>query len=183
MTPSDLSIRVVSPADAPELLAIYAPYVTDTTISFEYVPPSLEEFEGRIKDILKRYPYLAAVRDGEILGYAYAAPFHHRAAYDWSVETSIYVRRDRRQGGLGRALYLALEEALRRQGVQNLNACITWPNPDSVAFHQKMGYREVAHFSRCGFKLGQWLDVIWMEKMLGDHPTPPQPFVPFPQLK
>ncbi len=183
MSGTDFTIRTAAPSDAPELLAIYAPYVTGTTVSFEYEVPSLEEFTGRVRATLEKYPYLAAVRDGVILGYAYASPFHGRAAYGWSAEASIYIRQDLRRGGVGRALYLALEDLLRRQGVLNLNACITWPNPDSVAFHERLGYRPVGRFSQCGFKLDQWLDVLWMEKMLGDHPIPPKPFIPFKDLE
>ncbi len=175
-------IRMATPADAPALLEIYSPYVTDTTVSFEYVPPSCEEFAGRIRTTLEKYPYLVAELEGRPVGYAYASPFHHRAAYGWSAETSIYVRRDLRRGGAGRSLYLALEEILTRQGVLNLNACIAWPNPDSVAFHEKLGYRHAGHFHQCGYKLGQWLDVIWMEKDLGPHTLPPRPFIPVGSL-
>lgn len=168
--------------DAPALLEIYAPYVRDTAVSFEYQVPSREEFAGRMAAILEKYPYLVAEVAGEILGYAYAAPFKGRAAYDWAVETTIYIRRDAHGRGLGRALYQALEDVLRRQHITNLNACITFPNPDSIAFHQRMGYRTVAHFTDCGFKQGQWYDMVWMEKIIADHPVPPQPVIPCPAL-
>lgn len=178
-----LLIRPARPEDAEGLLNIYAPYVLETAVTFEYAVPSVQEFAGRIQNTLKRYPYLAAMQDGQLAGYAYASAFHVRAAYAWAAETSIYIRRDARGSGLGRALYQALEEILVRQGVLNLNACIAYPNPDSIAFHERMGYRTIGHFHQCGFKLGRWHDMIWMEKMLGDHPVPPKAFIPFEQLR
>ena len=179
---NELMIRMAVPEDGPVLAAIYTPYVTDTAITFDYEPVSGETFSRRIQNTLERYPYLVAEKGGEILGYAYAAAFKGRAAYDWAVETSIYVRMDRRGRGVGKALYEALETALKAQNVLNVNACITYPNPASVAFHEKLGYTTVAHFHRCGFKLGEWRDVIWMEKMLGEHRNPPPAFIPFSKL-
>ena len=177
-----LRLRPAVEADGAAVAAIYAPYVTDTVITFDYEPVSGEEFSRRIRTTLERYPYLVAEENGEIIGYAYASAFKGRAAYDWSIETSIYIRMDRRGQGAGRALYEALETALRSQNVLNVNACITYPNPASVAFHEKLGYTTVAHFHRCGFKLGEWRDVIWMEKMLGEHQNPPLDFIPFSKL-
>lgn len=175
-------IRLAQPEDAEALLNIYAPYVLNTAITFEYTVPSVQEFSGRIQNTLARYPYLVALGAEEILGYAYASSFHTRAAYAWAAETSIYIRQDARGGGLGKALYQHLETILARQGVLNLNACIAYPNPDSVAFHERMGFNTVGHFHQCGFKLGRWYDMIWMEKTLGDHAIPPRPFVPFSEL-
>lgn len=177
-----LLLRPAVPEDGSAFAAIYEPYVTDTAITFDYEPVSAEEFARRITETLQRYPYLAAEINGQVVGYAYASAFKGRAAYDWSVETSIYVRQDCRGKGIGKALYQALEEALMRQNVLNVNACITYPNPDSVAFHEKFGYQTVAHFHQCGFKLGQWRDVIWMEKTLGEHDVPPKPFIPWSDL-
>jgi len=177
-----LSIEVASPALAKELLAIYAPYVISTTVTFEYDVPSVEAFSQRIAQTLERYPYLVALWHGVPVGYAYAGPFKSRAAYDWSVEVSVYVKEDMHGKGVGKALYQALEALLIRQGIQNANACITSPNPQSEAFHYAMGYRTVAHFSQCGFKLGHWHDMIWMEKHLGSHNGPPMPVIPFSKL-
>lgn len=180
--PSRISLRTVVPEDAPALLSIYAPYVEHTVITFEYETPDVAEFESRIRNTLARYPYLAAVRGEEILGYAYASPFKGRAAYDWSVETSVYVREDCTGEGIGSLLYRALEECLRRQHVCNLCACIAHPHPVSEAFHRRFGYDTVAHFHRSGYKNGRWLDMIWMEKTLCPHDTPPLPFLPFPLI-
>ena len=177
-----IALRIAKPEDGPVLAEIYKPYVTDTSITFDYEPVSGEEFSKRIENTLKRYPYLVAEQNGEVIGYAYASAFKGRAAYDWSVETSIYVRMDRHGQGVGKALYTALEQALAAQRVLNVNACITYPNPGSVAFHEKFGYTMAAHFHQCGYKLGKWYDVIWMEKMLGEHDDPPAAFIPFEKL-
>ncbi len=177
-----ICIRMATEADAPALLAIYAPYVTDTGITFEYEVPSVEEFSGRIKRILSRYPYLVAEEGGRLLGYAYAASFKERAAYDWSVETTIYMDQRLRGRGIGQKLYLALEGLLRRQHILNANACIAYPNPGSIQFHERMGYQTVAHFTRCGYKLGVWYDMVWMEKLLSVHPAEPEPVLAIDRL-
>jgi len=189
MTDRAISIRTVTPEDAKELLAMYAPYVEKTAITFEYEVPTEEEFRARIAHTLLRYPYLCAVCDGEILGYAYTGPFVGRAAYDWSAEMSIYLREDARGLGLGRRLYEAIEEVSHRQHIINLNACIGYPDPEdeyltlnSVRFHSHMGYEMAGRFHKCGYKFGRWYDMVWMEKMLSEHPERPEPFVPYPEL-
>lgn len=178
-----MNIRTVTPRDSVQLLDIYAPYVEHTYITFEYEVPSPAEFESRLRHTLEKYPYLAAEEDGTILGYAYASAFKGRAAYDWSAETSVYVRENCAGRGIGKALYSALEEFLRRQHICNLCACIAYPHPASIAFHEYFGYRTVAHFHSSGFKNGKWHDMIWMEKELCPHTVPPMPFIPFPQLE
>lgn len=178
-----MNIRTATPRDSGQLLEIYAPYVEHTCITFECEVPSVEEFESRLRHTLEKYPYLAAEENGVILGYAYASAFKSRAAYDWSVETSIYVREYHTGKGIGAALYSALEEFLRRQHVCNLCACIAYPHPASIAFHEHFGYRTVAHFHASGFKHGKWHDMIWMEKELCPHTVPPMPFIPFPLLE
>ena len=182
MNRKNLRIRMAVPEDAGTLLKIYEPYVKNTCITFEYQVPSVEEFTQRIRETLKKYPYLIAEQNGEILGYAYASAFKERAAYDWAVETSIYVSEGARRTGAGSLLYEALEDYLKRQNVINVNACIAYPNPGSIAFHEKYGYRTVGHFTKCGYKLGQWWDMVWMEKMLGPHPEQPEPFIPVGRL-
>ena len=170
-------IRMAEIEDAAAILEIYAGYVKNTPITFEYEVPSVEEFRQRIANIMQRYPYLVATNEEEIIGYAYASAFKNRAAYDWAVETSVYVKKETHGYGVGKKLYEALEEILKKQNIINLNACISFPNPDSVAFHEKMGYRTVAHFTKCGYKMGVWYDMIWMEKMLGDHVKEPKPVI------
>lgn len=184
-----ITIRTANLDDAAALLAIYAPYVEQTAITFEYEVPSLEEFRGRIAHTLRRYPYLVAEENSEILGYAYTGPFGERAAYSWAVETSIYLRQDVRGKGLGKRLYQVLEDVSRAQHVQSLYACIAYPDADdahlssnSVAFHTHLGYATVGRFPHCGYKFGAWYNMAWMEKTLGDHAVPPAAFVPFPEL-
>lgn len=177
-----MKIRLATLNDAPALLKIYAPYVEQTAITFEYSVPTLEEFRTRVADILPKYPYLVAEENNEILGYAYASAFKTRAAYAWSVETSIYVKMGIHKQGIGTALYEALEKQLARQNVCNLCACIAYPNPPSIAFHERFGYKTVAHFTRSGYKQNAWYDMIWMEKELCPHTIPPTPFIPFSQL-
>lgn len=182
MTNTAITIRTAAPSDTPALLSIYAPYVEHTAITFEYTVPTIEEFAAHVRCTLTRYPYLAAVQNDTVIGYAYASAFKERAAYDWAVETSIYVSRDARGAGVGTMLYEALEYNLKRQNVINVNACISYPNPGSITFHEKLGYKTVGHFTNCGYKLDQWWDMVWMEKMLGEHPASPRPFVPFPEV-
>ncbi len=189
MDNEQILVRAASPADAAELLAVYAPYVERTAITFEYDVPSEQEFAGRIRRTLERYPYLVAERGGRILGYAYAGPFKERAAYGWAVETTVYVRQDCRRSGVGRLLYDALERTLAAQHILNLNACIAWPEQedayltrDSISFHERLGYRLVGRFHKCGYKFGRWYDMAWMEKLIGEHKAEMPPVIPFPEL-
>lgn len=169
-----INIRPVTEADAAALVAVYAPYVIHTAVTFEYDTPTEEEFRRRIAAISSRFPYLVAENDEQkILGYAYANTFKDRPAYQWAVETTVYVDATYRRNGVGKRLYDALEEELRRRGIRNMNACIAFaahPDPfltnDSVRFHERMGFEKVAHFHTCGKKFGRWYDMIWMEKRL-----------------
>ena len=188
---SDFTIRVARPQDARQLAAVYAPYVKQTAISFEITPPTATAMLRRMDDILHRYPYLVAEQDGRVLGFAYAHPFIGRAAYDWSVETTIYLAMDERHKGLGGALYRKLEDILRAQGVLNLNACIACPKGqddehltyNSVDFHKHLGFAWVGLFHDSGYKFGRWYDMCWMEKILGQHTTPATPLTPFPEVR
>jgi L-amino acid N-acyltransferase YncA len=184
------TIRVAAPGDAKALLEIYAPYVTDTAITFEYNVPSVSEFERRICHTLEKYPYLAAEQNGELVGYAYAGVFNKRAAASWAVETSLYVRRDCKKQGIGKKLYLALEQALSLQHVINLNACIACPEAEdpyltknSIQFHEHFGYRFVGEFHRCGYKFSRWYNLVWMEKHLQSHPEHPLPLKSFDEVR
>lgn len=172
-----ITIRAATAEDAPRILAIYDGYVRRTAITFEYDTPTQEAFRGRICRTLTRYPYLVAQRGDEILGYAYAGAFYGRAAYDWCAEVTIYLAQGAQRQGLGRRLYAALEEALAGMGVLNLYACIAVPHGAedeyltraSERFHTQMGYALCGTFSRCGYKFGRWYDMIWMEKIIGEH--------------
>ncbi len=172
-----LTIRAAAPEDGAALLKIYRPYVERTAITFEYEVPAEEEFALRIEKTLRRYPYLVAEDHRKILGYAYAGIFHDRPAYDWAVETSIYVDWSRKRMGIGRKLHDMLEMALREQGILNMNACVACPmgeedeflTRNSVEFHRHLGYRLVGEFQKCGYKFGRWYNMAWMEKHIGDH--------------
>lgn len=178
-----MNIRIASPDDAKALLEIYAPYVRETVITFEYDVPTLEDFQERISHSLEKYPYLCAEIDGEIVGYAYASAFKGRAAYDWSIETSIYTKMGLQHKGIGKALYAELERILSMQNVCNMCACIAYPNPESEAFHEYFGYKRVALFNKSGYKFDKWVDMIWMEKELNPHTIPPKPFIPFGKIR
>ena len=179
----EIIIRPVSVADAAELAAIYAPYVQKTAVTYEYEVPSAEEFRGRIENTTKNYPYLVAVKDGEILGYAYASAFHPRAAFRWAAEATVYLKQEAHGRGVGRMLYENLEGILKKQNVQTVIALIADPNPESVAFHEKMGYRVAGRLTNCAYKLGQWRGMYYMEKMIGNHEGEPEPFIPYPEMK
>ncbi|CQR26071.1 sortase [Streptococcus varani] len=165
-------IRQANVEDADQFLAIYAPYVEETAITFETEVPSLEEFKKRIQSIQEKFPYLVAEKDGKILGYAYAHAYYERAAYNWTVELSIYVDGKLRQSGIGSMLYDALEKELAKRNFINFMACISLPNEASVHFHQKRGYEKVGHFKKVGYKFGQWRDILWMEKRIKEVDVP-----------
>lgn len=178
-----ITIRPAAVSDAQNILNIYAPYILETAITYEYEVPSLEEFQGRIAHTLAKYPYLVAVDScGRIVGYAYASPFITRSACDWSVETSIYVDRDCRGRHIGAMLYEELERILKAQHVINACAYICASYEESIAFHKKHGYKIVATFHKSGFKLGRWHDLVCMEKALGEHEVPPKGFVPYQEV-
>lgn len=186
----EINIRTASVSDAPKLLEIYAYYVEHTAITFEFESPTLEDFQSRIATTLQNYPYLVAEVDGEIAGYVYAGRFRTRAAYDWCVETSIYLDTKYQRMGLGRMLYERLEEILKMQNITNLYAGVADPveedeslTRDSERFHEAMGYTTVARFQKCGSKFGRWYNLIIMEKIIGEHCCPPKEFILFRDLK
>ncbi|BCP61657.1 GNAT family N-acetyltransferase [Streptococcus suis] len=161
-----IEIRNAQVEDAANLVAIYAPYVEKTAITFETEVPTVEAFASRIEKTLEKFPYLVAVEEGKIVGYAYASTYYARAAYDWTVEMSVYVQKEARGKGIGNLLYTALEEELTARGFKNFLACIALPNPASIALHEKRGYQQVAHFKKVGFKFGTWHDIVWLQKSL-----------------
>ena len=161
-----IEIRNAQFEDAANLVAIYAPYVEKTAITFETQVPTVEYFENRIKKTMKKFPYLVAIEEGQIVGYAYASTYYARVAYDWTVELSVYVQKEARGKGVGTLLYTALEEELTARGFKNFLACIALPNPASIALHEKRGYEQVAHFKKVGYKFGTWHDIVWLQKSL-----------------
>ena len=190
-TDTKVQIRIATPFDAKEILDIYVPYIEQTAITFEYEVPSLEAFTRRVEQTLVKYPYLVAEQDGRLVGYAYAGPLHDRAAYDWAVETSIYVKMGMKKQGIGRKLYHALEKELRRQNIVSVNACIAYPDgeddayltKDSVHFHEHLGYQMVGEFHRCAYKFKRWYNMVWMEKSLCERPEKPEPMIWYSRLR
>ena len=186
-----MEIRTATPQDAAEIRRIYAPYVTDTAVTFEYDVPDADTFAERIHHTLERYPYIVAVQEGKIIGYAYAGAFRPRAAYQHAVEVSIYVDRAEGRKGTGRELYRELERRLLRQNVFVLYACITMTDrirdpyltDGSIRFHEKQGYALAGSFRHCGYKFGRWYSMIWMEKNISSRPEAPGEFIPFPELE
>ena len=173
-------IRIAREEDVPRILAIYAPYIIDTTYTFEYTVPSEAEFLDRFRSITAQFPWLVWEEDGIILGYVYGSAPYARAAYGWCAELSIYLIPAAQGKGIGRKLYLAAEEILRRQGYQVCYALITAENEGSVRFHQRLGYTVTAQFPRCGYKFDRWLGVTWMEKRLNFDEyvsNPPAPWL------
>lgn len=175
------TVRSATEHDAAAVAAVYAPYVA-TPISFEAEPPSAEAMAARIRATLARLPWLVAVDGADaVLGYAYAAPFRSREAYQWSVEVSVYVAPDARTRGVGRALYEALLGELRALGYLAAFAGISLPNDASVAFHERFGFEPIGVYPKVGYKLGRFWDVGWWTLRLAEHegpgdPEPPRPY-------
>lgn len=171
-------IRMATVADAEAIQRIYAPFVTDTSVSFEMVPPSIEEMAQRISTTLQRTPWLVYEQDGRVMGYAYASKHRDRAAYQWSVEVSAYVLPEARRTGVARQLYERLFEILAMQGFYSAFAGITLPNEASVAFHRALGFRDIGVFHSIGYKFGQWHDTGWLERPLRSYDSPSDAPVP-----
>ena len=178
--PAVLRVRDARGDDAAAIAAIYAPVVRDTPISFELEPPDAAAMRQRVLDTLERRPWLVCEREGEVVGYAYAASHRERAAYQWCVETSVYIAESARRQGVGRALYAALLPLLARQGYVHAYAGITLPNPASVGLHEALGFRPIGVYKAIGFKLGAWHDVGWWDLTLPARALPAQPAAPVP---
>ncbi len=164
--PDPLLIRGASSDDASAIRTIYAPIVTQTTISFEETVPSIEVMADRIETYRQDYPYLVAERDGQTLGFAYGGPHRSRSAYRWSVDVSVYVGDTGRRQGIGRALYQRLLQDLTGRGYHAAFAGIALPNTASIALHEALGFEPVGIYRDVGFKHGQWLDVSWWQRLL-----------------
>lgn len=176
-------LRLAREADAESLLAIYAPLVRETPISFELEPPEVEEYRGRITTVLERTPWLVCQEEAAILGYAYASKFRPRPAYQWTVETTVYVHSKHHKRGVGRALYETLFDCLRLQGYRTALAVIALPNLASVALHEKVGFRPVGVFHDVGYKLERWHDVGFWELSLRDLAASPPAPRPLPAVR
>jgi L-amino acid N-acyltransferase YncA len=166
-------IRLATETDAAAVAAIYGPVVASTVISFEAVPPDADEMRRRIRETLVAYPWLVFEVDGRVVGYAYAGRHRARAAYEWSVDASVYIDPEHHRRGIGRALYTSLFRILTAQGYVNAYAGVTLPNPASVGLHESMGFQPVGVYGKVGFKFGTWHDVGWWQLALQPHPAAP----------
>lgn len=168
-------IRLATVEDGEQVAAIYAPFVADTAVSFETVPPTGDEMGRRIREMTVAHPWLVCERERTVLGYAYASSHRARAAYHWSVDVSVYVHGAARRSGVGTAVYTCLFRILVLQGFYNAYAGITLPNPASVALHELMGFKRIGVYEAVGYKLGAWHDVSWWWKPLRALSESPQP--------
>ena len=177
-----VSIRLAGPDDAAAIAALYAPYVEETSVSFEYEAPSAAEYRGRIEEITRFFPFYLLEEDGVPAGYAYAHFFHERKAYQWVAETTIYVGRDFHRRGYATLLYGRLLRALRAQGFCEAVAIIACPNAPSEGLHESLGFRLIVVFPKAGYKQGQWHDVKWYGLPLNPHAERPRDPIPFSAL-
>ena len=168
------TIRLATKKDADQVQAIYSPVVLQTAASFELEPPSVAEMRKRISTTLTTFPWLVCERGGEVMGYVYARAFRVRPAYQWSVETSVYVHAELRRSGIGRALYTSLLKLLVLQGYYNAYAGITLPNQPSVGLHEALGFKTAGVFREAGFKFGAWHDVGWWQLALQPKANTPR---------
>lgn len=173
--PKQHIIRLARAADAEAIRDLYAPFIQNTSITFEYEVPSVAEMENRIRITLVNHPWLVCEMDDEVVGYAYASPHNTRAAYQWSANFSVYVRPDCQRQGIASRLYTALRDILKLQGFYSGYAGVTLPNEKSERFHQAFGFKPVGVFHRTGYKFGRWHDVKWFELALNDYSKTPQP--------
>ena len=169
-----VEIRPAEDRDAAAIAAIYAPFVESSATSFETDAPSAAELRRRLQKTTVAYPWLVCVRGGSVAGYAYATKHRVRAAYQWSVETSVYVHESSRRAGVGRGLYTSLFAILAAQGFVNAYAGITLPNDGSVALHEAVGFQPVGVYRKIGYKTGAWHDVGWWHLALRAHPAEPE---------
>ncbi|MGZ8552991.1 MAG: arsinothricin resistance N-acetyltransferase ArsN1 family B [Chitinophagaceae bacterium] len=176
-------IRLANPTDAVAILAIYLPYIRNTSITFETGVPAVADFANRIRSYLDNWPWLVYEKEGQVLGYAYASGYRERVAYQWSVECSVYIHEDHLRSGIARALYSALFTILKVQGFTTVYAVINLPNEKSVAFHENMGFKYFATYEKVGYKLGKWKDVGWWQLQLNDYAAEPAAPIKFSALE
>jgi L-amino acid N-acyltransferase YncA len=181
-TEPDMTVRLATQADGPACAAIYRPYVAETAISFELEPPTAEEMAGRIARVTAYWPWVVGEVEGVVRAYAYATRHRERSAYDWTTETTVYVDRDFRARGLGRAAMHALIAVLRLQGFHLLVAGITAPNPGSVRLHESLGFERIGEFEAIGWKFDGWHGVEFWALELGPREPVPDPVTPITEL-
>lgn len=176
------SIRLATPADAKAILDIYAPYIENTSFTFETDVPSVENFSDRISTNLINWPWLVCEIDGKIAGYAYATRHRERTAYQWCTESSVYIHDDYQRAGIAKALYRTLFEILKQQGFRNVYAVINLPNDRSVTFHESCGFKYFATYEKVGYKLGKWKNVGWWRLSINEYGDEPEAPIKFAEL-
>jgi L-amino acid N-acyltransferase YncA len=164
------------------MLDIYAPYITDTSFTFESEVPSTHEFADRITNYLVHWPWLVAEIDGKIAGYAYGSKYRERIGYQWCVECSVYIHDDFQRKGLAKTLYTALFDLLKKQGYRNVYAVINLPNEKSVRMHEACGFKWFASYENVGYKLGKWKTVGWWQLVINEYTEEPMPPIKFSEL-
>ncbi len=177
-----VSIEVTKDEHIKDILNIYGYYVLNSAATFEVEVPEYDDFYNRVKTIQEKYPYLVALYNEKVAGFAYAAPLRNRKAYDYSCETTIYIHNEFLNKSIGKALYNKLFDYLKRQNIINIYACITGSNEESILFHEKLGFEKAAHFHKCGYKFNTWHDILWLEKIISNHSNTPSPFINFNDL-
>jgi L-amino acid N-acyltransferase YncA len=176
-------IRLAKEHDSEALLEIYGPFIKNTAVTFEYEVPTDIEFGKRIKSVLERHPWLVCEIDGEVIGYAYASKHRERAAYQWSVDVTVYIRPEYHRKCIATALYTALTGLLKLQGYYNAYAGIALPNVKSVGFHESFGFKPIGIYHNVGYKLDKWHDVGWFALNISECSKPPEPPKTINQIK
>jgi phosphinothricin acetyltransferase len=176
--PAPVIVRLATPADGAACAAVYAPYVEDSSVSFELQPPTADEMAARIARTVERSPWMVAEVDGVVRGYAYGGRHRDRPAYDWTIETTVYVDRAFAGRGVGRAAMTAVLDIVRLQGFHLAVAGVTQPNPASTGLHLALGFRRIGEFEAIGWKQGRWHGVEWFGLELAPRDAPPTPIRP-----
>jgi L-amino acid N-acyltransferase YncA len=176
------TIRLANEKDAEGILAIYAPYIQNTSYTFETEVPTIDSFAQRINTYLINWPWLVCETDGKIAGYAYATRYRERVAYQWCTESSVYIHDDYQRSGIARVLYTALFEILKKQGFCNVYAVINLPNDKSVKFHESCGFQYFATYEKVGYKLGRWKDVGWWRLSINEYTNEPAAPIKFSEM-
>lgn len=171
-------VRQATVADAAAVLAVYAPYIEDTAITFETAVPTEEAFAARMEAVIGEYPYLVVECDGAIVGFAYAHRLGERGAYAWNAELSVYFADSHQSRGWGSVLFWALVDLLSQQGVRNAYSLVTVPNEPSRRLHEKLGFELMGIQRDAGYKCGAWHDVAWLRKAIGSFDGRPDPVIP-----
>ena len=170
---NNCNIRLANENDYSSILKIYEPFIRETFVTFEYKVPSFDEFAKRMAKIQKIFPLLVCEAEGNVAGYAYISRFREREAYDWSVESSIYIDTAHQGKKFGKALYIALVELSELAGYRNIYGVVTMPNEKSEKLHKSLGFETVGTLKNVGYKFGKWLDVKYLSLNIKEYTDSP----------